>query len=257
MTSRESRNAADERRRYRGEERDDERRRHQSRQYKTSVDRENRAARLGGMKTRAEAAAAERVPPEPLRLPRGSVRAMVTLLVASACLVVFLRRQPVPGSLLELALATVAYYFALRRTSGAKPLAVPYAEGGSAQYSRTSSTGAAPLYMPSGVIRWLLIVGFAVGAGALVMQGRMADVELLGFYTIMAGLVGGYLFARAASGVGRSAGAMVLFNDLKALGVLVAALALGGTTMLGAAPEYPYVVMGLSAVVSFYFGSRS
>ena len=145
MTSRESRNAADERRRYRGNEREDERRRRQSRQYKTSVDRDH-IDRLGAMQSKAAAAAAERVPPEPLRLPRGSVRALVTLLVACSCLWVFVGRQPVPGSLLELALATVAYYFALRR-GGAKPPVAPYADGGSAQYSRTSSAGTGRAHM--------------------------------------------------------------------------------------------------------------
>jgi hypothetical protein len=52
--------------------------------------------------------------PEPLHMPRGSIRALVTLLMAGSCWAMVLRGREVPDYLFSLLLAAIGYYFGFR-----------------------------------------------------------------------------------------------------------------------------------------------
>jgi len=52
--------------------------------------------------------------PEPLYLPRGSIRALATLAMAATCWVMLFRGQDVPEYLFGLVLTIIGYYFGSR-----------------------------------------------------------------------------------------------------------------------------------------------
>ncbi|MFP4354742.1 MAG: hypothetical protein ACLFUJ_06415 [Phycisphaerae bacterium] len=129
-----------------------------------------------------------------------------------------------------------------------------------------------PLYLPKGSIRamvsialaascWILVIqglatGFILSAVALAMQGRFDQEPVLGFYLILAGLLVGHIYGRATAG-DRGASLVVLLSHVKGLVVLATAAGLTTAYLTGWHADWPGWAMGiLSAIISFYFGSR-
>lgn len=184
--------------------------------------------------------------PQPLYLPKGSIRAMVSIALAATCWVLVGQGQPLPESLLALLLTVLGYYFGFRRNARA-------AESSIADASRKVTE---PLHLPGGSIRMILATGFIVSAVALVLQGRFQVGPVLGFYLILAGLLVGHIYGRATA-ADPGASFVVLLGHIKGLVVLVTTATLTTAYLTGWHTDWPGWVMGLlSAVISFYFGSR-
>jgi DNA-directed RNA polymerase subunit RPC12/RpoP len=186
--------------------------------------------------------------PPPLFIPRGSIRAMVALMLSFCALVLVVRGREVPAYLLSLLLTTVAYYFGFRRMAKAAE-------------SRVLDPGAEvrdPLHLPAGCVRGLLVGAFIVISVVLFVQGRLLEQqEYLQFVVILGGLIVGRFFHQAllqAQGTGIYAGV----NHLKGGAVLIATVVLCALILGGMhARVSPAVPVGLACVLSFYYGSRS
>ena len=183
---------------------------------------------------------------EPLGLPKGSIRAIATLTTAGCCWALMLLDKPTPGYVLSLLLTIIGYYFGFRQR----------VKGAGSRILDASASVQEPLNLPGGTIRMMLIGGFGVCAFILAARGRFVMPEYLEFFIILAGLVGGYFFARLFTGtVGGATGNIV--NHAKGLIVLVATVRLAVLLLGGAYVEQPHLGLSLACIISFYFGSRS
>ena len=185
--------------------------------------------------------------PEPLYLPKGSIRALTALAASAGCWALMVMDRDVPGSLLGLVLTVLGYYFGFR---------VRVKASGSRMYD-PAAVRTQPLNLPGGAIRTLLILGFAVAGGALIAWGRIGESKYQDFFVILAGMVAGYAFGKVFT-VARVGRVMVAVNHLKGLIVLAAAGYLAYLFISGEHTHLPApAVSGLCAVVSFYYGSRT
>jgi len=182
--------------------------------------------------------------PEPLYLPKGSIRAIVTILVSVSCWILVFWKRDVPSYLLSLLLTVIAYYFGFRKK-------VKSAEG---RIYDTSARPERPLGLPSGLIRILLSIGFAAAAFWLLLRGKLADLKYLEFIIILGGLILGHFFSRIIVPVKRRS-LRLWVNHGKGLLVLIAAIWL--SVSLFGETHNQYIELSLAALISFYFGSRS
>ena len=195
-------------------------------------------------------------------LPLGSIRAILALLIFGTtwALLVMKAEVEVPDYLRDLLLIILGHYFAARHKA-----------------ESVAEAGPAPLFLPRGTIRLVLVGGSIAAAVALYRMGRLHDVgKNPGVVSLL--LVGGFLLGvvlRAVGGWlgGRKGHTPKILEDLRASIALLAAAALvalvwdryfpylppfrdrlGGIPLkLGQyGPEHV-----LAAVVGFYFGSRS
>ncbi len=203
---------------------------------------------------RLHGSGARTAPPEPLYLPRGSVRSAATLILFLSTWIVLLSGRDAPGYVLDLLLAIVGYYFALRQASSRSRSRNP----GGAE-TRRDGRGAAPqppLFLPGHSVRVLLVLLLGLSTVTLLAQGRLGQPEYLEFFLILTGLVAGYLYARLTAGM-RGEGALILIGHLKAVVVLGASVLLAILLLTGIHAEQFHLALALACVVSFYFGSRS
>lgn len=188
----------------------------------------------------------DRAVPEPLYLPRGSIRALVALSLAGASWALVGLARPLPESLLALLLTVLGYYFGFRRNARA-------AQSGMLDASREVAD---PLHLPGGTIRVVLAAGFVISAVALYAQGRLAAGRVLEFYLILSGLLVGHVYRRLVAG-GRGTQLVIAAGHVKGLAVLLTTAVLVVAWLGGWQEQWPDWVTGvLAAVVSFYFGSR-
>jgi len=183
--------------------------------------------------------------PEPLFMPRGSIRALVTILTALSSWILILTGRDVPGYVLSLLLSTIGYYFAFRKQMRAAQSRIWDA----------SPTMREPLSLPSGFIRLVLIFGFGVCAVALYRSDRLLQLEYLEFYSILLGLVAGYMFSKMLSAVEGSS-FFVWLNHAKGAAVICASICLCWVLLTGMETDTIYFPLSLSCFISFYFGSR-
>lgn len=180
---------------------------------------------------------------EPLGLPRGSIRALIALLMAGTCAALAVAGRPVPGSLTSLLLAIVGFYFGFRVKAASM----------SDRIHDPAARREQPLYLPGGVIRLLLIAAILVMGACLFLYGHLGRPGYLELTVILIGMVLGHFFRRLT---GRSPG-QGLNHLLGVLGMLLAVAA--AVIFLSGADESlpPHLVMAVCAAISFYFGSRS
>lgn len=181
--------------------------------------------------------------PEPLWLPKGSVRAFVAMLVAGCFWFLVAKGADVPVFLMSLLLAVIGYYFGFRVKAKAADSRIydPAAEEQD------------PLHLPAGCIRGLLTAGFVVTAIVLGTRGLLGEEKYAEFFFILAGLIFGHFFGRA---VARASGGLnALVGHLKALVVLASTVMLVALLVTGS--EAGSTPLALACVVSFYYGSRS
>ena len=182
---------------------------------------------------------------QPLGLPRGSIRAIVTLAVAGACWVLMIGDQPVPHYLLNLLLAIIGYYFGFRQKAGsAERLA-----------GETYTKSPEPLHLPGGSIRMLLIIGFAVSGLLMCARGRLAELMHLEFFVLLAGLVAGFFSSRVFRTT--DAATYSRFNHLRGVVAVAAAGWLVIGLLSGTYLKQPYIGLIPACIITFYFGSRS
>jgi hypothetical protein len=99
--------------------------------------------------------------PEPLFLPRGSIRASSAIAMAASRWVMVASKLDVPNSLLGLLLTIVGYYFGFR-IKAASPCRVR-------DMSRQVDP---PLFLPGGAVRFILMIGFVASALYLLARWR-------------------------------------------------------------------------------------
>jgi hypothetical protein len=212
-------------------------------------------------------------PPEPITrdwtsmfafgLPAGSIRAIMAILIlgTSCGLVVARPDLALPDYLRDLLFLILGHYFALRRGQ-AEPQQI----------------GPPPLFLPRGSIRLLILLGFATVVGVLVYRGApMRPSQSPAVYTLY--LVAGFLIGVITSKindfiVSRGHRPHRLWADMRAGIALLAALLLVALAWNEVYPflpqprgelpgrarthlsEYGFDYI-FSAIVGFYFGSRS
>ena len=188
--------------------------------------------------------------PEPLFLPKGSIRAGVAMLMAASCWWLVIRDKDVPGYLLGLLLTILGYYFAFRSR----------AKAADSHIFDATATPEEPLFLPAGFVRKFLILGFIASGVILTVRGTFTDAKHLEFFIILAGLVVGYAVGKAVQMLGVPS-LSVVFNHLKGVAVIVVTVWLtiiflsGQYADLSGADAAPVII--LCAVISFYYGSRT
>lgn len=198
-----------------------------------------------------------------LGLPAGSIRALLAILVSGTvwALLVLQPAEEVPDYLRDLLFIIMGHYFAARHRAADEP-----------------DPGPPPLFLPRGSVRLLLVAGSAAVAAVLFRRGQLTAIDRYpGAVTLL--LVGGFLLGVAMNAAaswwkGRGHRTPRFVEDLRALVSLAAAglllfLVFHHLRPIVPASEIdrlipPGMHLGrfgpehlLSAVVGFYFGSRS
>lgn len=200
-----------------------------------------------------------------LRLPEGSIRAILALLIVAAiCLLMAMRPESrVPDYLGDLMFIILGHYFVARRRT-TRALA--------------EASGPSPLFLPRGTIRLLIIFGFVAAGAWLYHHQRLTALgQNPGVWTLVlaAGFLVGVVIGRIGDWLrdrGRKVPAFI--EDTKAILALLAGVLLlllvwhHITPLVSFKTESPLAPMRrmlganaperiLSAIVGFYFGSRS
>jgi len=196
----------------------------------------------------------------PLGLPPGSVRALLILMVMGTIWVLLLmpRVVHVPLYLWYLLFLCTGTYFAGR--------------------SQTRDKGPAPLYLPRGTIRILIVVGFFGIIGYAIFKDpsgfantpMLTDAdkkETLVLPTVMIGafLLGVIVNAASWKLLGGDEGMPPWYQDVQAWVSVLAVLGLGAQVILELVifpslenkPNLPQLQIVLSSVIAFYFGVRT
>ena len=202
------------------------------------------------------AAASSTSIPEPLRLPRGSVRGIIALIVTGTYAYLLIQGRQVPSVLVNSVVVVIAFYFGNRAvmhppTPGAAP-------------GQAMPAALPPTPRRTKFVRGLLFLGF-VGLAAWFLRSNptwdgipadlQAILEVLGGYT--AGLTVSWIVHRRAHESTTRKRLATIARDIIAAGALVVsvyiciALATRQVTVFASHAED-----ALSLVVTFYFGSR-
>jgi len=189
---------------------------------------------------------ADRGKGEPLKMPSGSVRSLITLLMCGSCWLMIVTGQDVPPYLFDTILIIFGYYFAFRGVDQLLP----------GKSSVTGKDAKEPLYAPKGVIRWVLIGGFALSLIYLLVTGTTFTDVYVEFFFIMAGMILGYVSSKVQRDYLRIE-TPAIYKHGKATIVLILAAVMALSFVLGFSGDLPEVVPRLSiALMGFYFGSR-
>lgn len=194
---------------------------------------------------------------ETLWMPKGSVRAIITLLISATCWILVVKGDVVPKYLFNLLIAVISYYFAFRKKDSFPNMSVTKTPDEFADVTASGQTK--PLYLPGGLIRFILIAGFAF-CGIMVLKEEVyKDPDYLEFFVILAGLVLGYFFARFADMFRKDAGVYNGVTHVKGVIVLIAALFLAVILLsdLGSGEFRTRIPLLCACIVTFYFGSKS
>ncbi len=129
--------------------------------------------------------------PEPLYLPKGSIRSLITIAMAVSCWALIFQEKDVPAYLFSLILTIIGYYFGFRTKMKAA----------TSRIHDVSSESVEPLFLPHGFIRFFLISGFVISTYFLYIHGAFKNAKNLEFFVILYGLIFGYVFARFFSSI--------------------------------------------------------
>jgi hypothetical protein len=179
----------------------------------------------------------------PLGLPRGSVRALLTLLIVAVVIVELARGNEVELLWTETLMIALAHYFTSRRFIRLSPELIKRLtdEGQIEAESR-------PLYLPRYSIRVILIVAFVGLAVYLYQHDRLFHSQAISIL----GVVFAYLFgilARMRSVRG--------WEDLKAAVILLVMVCTAVPYLIDRADLVPRQMRDITlGLVLFYFGSR-
>jgi hypothetical protein len=201
--------------------------------------------------------------PHAFGLPEGSIRAILALLLFGTIwgLILVQPNRELPDYVRDLLFIMLGHYFAARRA--------PTLE---------QNGGPPPLYLPRGTLRLMFLAGFVTVGVVLARNGRLTSAENQpGAVTLI--LVGGFLIGVVVSKisawwVGRGHSIPRYVEDVRASVALVAALLLVTLVWNHAFGFLPHPRPGLehsihlhigryglehvlTAIVGFYFGSRS
>lgn len=179
----------------------------------------------------------------PLGLPNGSIRALLTLMIAAVVVTQLVRDREIEVLWTETLLIALAHYFASRRFIKLTPEVLKKLTDD----GYLDSEGH-PLFLPQFTIRAVLIVAFVGVAVYLYQQHRLFEskaVSILGVvFAYLLGIVARFRTVRG-------------WEDLKAVVVLLVMAITAGAYLLDHGDVIPNVMRNVTlGLVLFYFGSR-
>ena len=177
--------------------------------------------------------------PNPLWLPRGAIRAAITVAIAISSWTLIIQGKEIPEYLFGLLLAIAGYYFSLQRN------------GSQSQETENNVR----FHGLAFAIRIFLLAGFLACAPICFRSATQVKIHYIEFYGIFAGFVIGYIFARLFS-LAKGSATYNCINHIKGASALLAALLLAALVMTGNT-QLILVSLFFSALISFYFGSKS
>ena len=229
-----------------------------------AADRNDIACFCCGRRIRVKSvpAAGEPVIEETLGLPRGSVRAMVALILSASCWIVIFKGYKVPPRLFSLILTVIGYYFAFRHNDKYADIENAPARGKRENAATEKGVDDAffqvdsPLYLPSGWVRRILVAGFLLAALEAYNRHFMEDCSFRNFFIVIAGLAAGYFFAKTMDGnLRRDANFYNFITHCKGVLVISATLGICGMFLSGKPVEPEMTIC--SCIITFYFGSKT
>ena len=193
-------------------------------------------------------------PRPPLGLPRGSVRAILTLLTVAVVVVQVIRDKEVENLWVETLMIVLAYYFTSRRFIHLPAEVIQRLEAeGHVEHEGN------PLYLPRHSIRVSLFLTFVGLAIYLYREGRMLEPQALSIL----GVVFAFLLGVIASAIlawwtkGKQPKVIVWWEDLKAGVVLLVLIVTATAYFLDMSDDLPrHLRSATLGLVLFYFGSR-
>lgn len=190
----------------------------------------------------------------PLGLPRGSVRALLTLQIVAVVIAQVVRGKEIEPLWTETLMIALAHYFTSRRFIDLAPGVIERLEIDGHLESESN-----PLALPRNSIRVLLMAAFLGLAIYLYQAGRLLEPQSLSIL----GVVFAYLLGILARGVltwwtkGHKPPSIRLWEDVKAATVLLVLLVTAGAYLLGYDDLIPHQLRNATlGLVLFYFGSR-
>ncbi len=179
----------------------------------------------------------------PLGLPRGSIRALLTILIVAVVISQLIRGEEIPLLWTETLMIAMAHYFASRRFIRLPPEEIKRLVG-----EGLIELEARPLYLPSYSIRLLLIVAFTAVGIYLYAHGRLLELQALSILgVVLAYLSGVFLRVQTVRG----------WEDAKAFVVLAVLTVTSGAYLLDYGNSVPKSLQAVTlGLVLFYFGSR-
>jgi hypothetical protein len=199
------------------------------------------------------AALAGKVPP--LALPVGSVRALITLSTLGTVWFHQFQGLPIPPVLGDTLLLVLGYYFGIRN---AAPPAAADALAAAPAADRESNRRD-PLFLPRGMIRILIIVGFAAIGMKLFNDGKLEPSNPPPEFALLGGFLGASLSRGGFARIGRMLATKItnLLGHLLATTTLAVVLGYCAAAIAGfgdwLTTETTVVFAG---VVGFYMGKR-
>jgi len=177
----------------------------------------------------------------PLNLPRGSVRALITLTLLSSLWTLMLLGRELPILLCYLVLVALSHYFGSRTTSADEK---------------------SPLFLPRGSVRVIVIVGFAIVAYFLSTQGALdpdfhdrAALMLFLCFALLLGVLVRKVFDIITRG---KANALRRgFENTKSIVVIALTGFLAFVWLTDTTSRVEDYALLASPLVVFYFGSRN
>ena len=185
--------------------------------------------------------------PQPLGLPRGSVRAGLALILSGTLWYSILTDRPLSPLLVDAVVLVVAFYFGVRSSMPPAPVEPP------------TSTWQ-PLFLPRGVVRTFLLLGFVAVIGYTWYRTGRVGESLLLIGQVLGSYVSGYAVSaivsrRLRSGRGPSAALAMVRHAIAAFSLGITGVMCWSLTF--GQPALPVISQNLLAwTVAFYFGSR-
>lgn len=192
----------------------------------------------------------------PLGLPKGSVRALIALVVFGSVMALLVIGREVEVSLWLINYVVLGYYFANRSTP-------------TPQMSATAETSGheepPPLRLPRGTVRWLIILGFVGTAGYLAWHWFTSNQPITkqpAFFPMLS--LGGFFLGRVLHAItsrvsheNQHASGFQWFQDIKAFVSIACALLLAAIILFDLIFWGSDTIKRFSLVyIIFYFGSR-
>lgn len=181
---------------------------------------------------------------DPLKLPHGSVRALMTLALSGVLWAFLLLDREIPPVLAFVCLLAVGHYYGFRGSQGAE------------------ATGKPPLYLPRGSIRFILFAGFALVSYLLWRDGMIDwDAGNRNFVVLLiaAGLLLGFLVRKVldiGTGTKTVKPRQWLENTKAVLAIIATAAFVFSCVLPDQVPDQASVVLATGPFIVFYFGSR-
>ena len=185
---------------------------------------------------------------DPLNLPRGSIRALMTLTLLGVLWALMILDREIPLALAYVVLLIFGHYFgsrgAQKRPEEGQPARKP------------------PLFLPRGSIRLIIVLGFAAVGYLLWSQGRLelrVENRTSTIFLLAAALLAGFLVSKLADLLtrGKLATPRKWFENFKAV-VALMATALFAFLCFSQTLDSIHENLALlsTPLVVFYFGSR-